>query len=424
MKKVLGISFITAGFFLHAQSIGNSPYAAFGLGDTQYNNNVEISAMGGVSTAYISDINNSFNFDNPANNKNLELTSFKLEANNENNFFKSNYNNLDVKKHSTYLSNISIAFPLSSKVKFGLGYQPYSSKRYNLVMSKTLSDGTLEAQSFRGEGSLNTVQAALSYTIVPEFSLGVKANYYFGNLYDINELTYSNAELINGYETHNNIRNFNFTLGANYQKTFWNDHKLTVGATSTLGNTDTMKTEYLNSTYYYNSKSEKVYESVIEKKSQESDNLIPMEASFGLGYGHGYKWFVGTQVDYKKGENVLFLGKPFAYQDSYKFSAGGWVLPNSNNFRNYLSRVIYRFGAYYEKGNLHINNKDINTFAVTAGASLPFKNNSINKMSSIDLGIEVGKRGTVQNNLISQTFVNLKIGINFADKWFGKRLYN
>jgi hypothetical protein len=167
-----------------------------------------------------------------------------------------------------------------------------------------------------------------------------------------------------------------------------------------------------------------VYETIVEQKTQESDNLIPMKVSFGAGYGNAYKWFVGSQVDYKKGEEILFLGKQFAYQDSYKFAAGGWYLPNHNNFRNYFSRVIYRFGAYYEKGNLRLNNRDINAFAVTAGASLPFKNNSINKMSSIDLGIEIGKRGTVDNNLINQTFVNLKIGINFADKWFGKRLYN
>ncbi|MBS1571212.1 MAG: hypothetical protein JST62_02295 [Bacteroidetes bacterium] len=423
MKKIIGLSFLTAGFFLHAQNIGNSPYAAFGLGETQYDKNVEISAMGGISTAYISDINNSFNFENPANNKNLELTSFKLEAINENNFFKSNYNNSDITKHSTYLSNISLAFPLSQKVKFGIGYQPYSSKRYNMVISNTLSDGTIQAQSFRGEGTLNTLKAAVSYTIIPEFSLGLRANYYFGNLFDINELTYSNAELINGYETKTIVKNFNFTLGANYQKTFWNDRKLTIGATTTLGNTNDMKSEYLNSTYFYNSKGDKSYESIIEQKVDQSKNLIPMEMSLGAGYGHANKWFVGSQMDFKKGEQILFYGKPFAYQDSYRFAAGGWILPNYNNFRNYLSRVIYRFGAYYEKGNLRINDKNINSFAITAGASLPFKNNSINKMSSIDLGLEIGKRGTVQNELVSQTFVNLKIGINFADKWFGKKLY-
>jgi hypothetical protein len=41
---------------------------------------------------------------------------------------------MDVTKHSTYLSNISIALPLSKKLKFGFGYQPYSSK--NMIFSQ------------------------------------------------------------------------------------------------------------------------------------------------------------------------------------------------------------------------------------------------------------------------------------------------
>ena len=112
--------------------------------------------MGGLSTAYISDFNNNFNFNNPAANKNLELTTVKFEATNENNFFKSNFGDVNSKKHSTYFSNISIAFPISSKVKFGLGYQPYSSKKYSIVKSTTFADGTASANLFRGEGNLST----------------------------------------------------------------------------------------------------------------------------------------------------------------------------------------------------------------------------------------------------------------------------
>ena len=42
----------------------------------------------------------------------------------------------------------------------------------------------------------------------------------------------------------------------------------------------------------------------------------------------------------------------------------------------------------------------------------------------IDLGVEIGKRGTLDNNLIRQNFINFRVGINFADKWFMKRLYD
>ena len=109
MKRFFVLPLIAAGFLMNAQTIGNSPYAAFGIGDVKYDNTTEISAMGGISTAYIWDFNNNFNFNNPAANKNLELTTVKIEGTHESNFFKSNFDNLSVTKQSTYLSNISIA---------------------------------------------------------------------------------------------------------------------------------------------------------------------------------------------------------------------------------------------------------------------------------------------------------------------------
>lgn len=424
MKRFFVLPLIAAGFLLNAQTIGNSPYAAFGIGDVKFDNTTEINAMGGISSAYISDFNNTFNFNNPAANKNLEVTTVKIEGTNESNFFKSNFDNSSVTKQSTYLSNISIAFPLSPKVKFGLGYQPYSSKKYAVRNITDLAEGQSKIDLFRGEGTLSTVQAAVSYQLTPEFGLGLRSNFYFGNLYDINELFFSNAELINGYETKNKIKSFNFTLGGSYQKNLQTDKKLTLGATYTFGNTGQMETNYTNSTYFYSGIDEKSNVTIIDQQFSEDNNLIPMEFSVGAGYGKDTKWFVGTQIDYKKGETIQFLGQPFVNKDSYKIAAGGWYIPNYNNFRNYFSRVTYRYGAYYEKGNLAFNGTNVNQFAITGGLTLPFENKTGSRTSGIDLGLELGKRGTLDNNLVRQNFVNLRIAINFADKWFRKTLYD
>ncbi len=417
-----------AGYFLNAQSIGNSPYGAYGMGDVKYDNTVDISSMGGISTAYIWDFNNNFNFRNPAANTNLELTTLKVEGTNENNYYRSDFNNIKTDKHSTYLSNISIAFPISRKIKFGMGFQPYSSKSYDIGTNKEVNDGNnnviREVHNFHGEGSVSTVQAALSYQINPEFAVGLRSNYYFGKLYDIEEVAFTGAELISGYSNNYRVSAFNFTLGSTYQKKLENNHKLTVGATYTIGNSGTLKNTYTNSTYYYLIGETKGSETIVDQQVNYDKKFLPQEGSLGLGYGKEAKWFLSGQVDYKKGESINFLGTPFFYQDSFRYSVGGWYLPNYNDFRSYFSRVIYRYGAYYEKGNLQVNGTNINKYAITAGVTLPFQKSTINRMNSIDLGIEVGKRGTLDNNLIRQNFINLRVGINFADKWFAKRLYN
>ncbi|WP_160138664.1 hypothetical protein [Chryseobacterium sp. c4a] len=426
MKKIFVVSFISVGYFLNAQSLGNSPYAKYGIGDVKYDNTIETASMGGISTAFISDFTSSFNFANPANNANFELTSIKLEATNENNYFKSNYNDTKSTKHSTYLSNISLAFPISSKVKMGITYQPYSSKNYSIENKQTQKDGTVFQNDFKGSGTLNTAAVAVSYKINDQFNVGARANIYFGDLSDLTEFHATNSEYINGYETKNRIRNFNFTLGTSYQKlNTRTDKKLTIGATATFGNTSNMTTEYINSTYRYaNAAGDKIDVNEIENLKTKSKNLLPLQASVGVGYGSENHWFLSGQIDYKKGEDISYFGKSFNLQDTYRISAGGWYLPNYNNFRSYFSRVVYRYGAFYERGNLKLEGNSINKFGISAGVMLPFKNSSITRMSGLEIGVELGKRGTLQNNLINQNFINLKVGFNFADKWFRKALYN
>jgi hypothetical protein len=72
-KRIFLLPFNAVGLSVEAQSLGNSPYFAFGIGEVKYDNSVETSSMGGINTAYIWDFNNSFNFKNPAANTNLEL---------------------------------------------------------------------------------------------------------------------------------------------------------------------------------------------------------------------------------------------------------------------------------------------------------------------------------------------------------------
>ena len=222
-------------------------------------------------------------------------------------------------KHSTYLSNISIAFPLSSKVKMGISYQPYSSKSYDIVTEQLASDNTtpLYRNNFKGSGTLNTAQLAVSYKINQELSVGAKANLYFGDLNDLNEFrAYNNnlgtyaGEYVNGYETKNRIRNFNFTLGTSYQTlNTRTDKKFTVGATATFGNTSNMTTQYTNSTYRYSDAQETTKvsgsETIIEQKKRSLKKSSSITGILRVGYGSENHCFVSGQVDYKRRRYLL-----------------------------------------------------------------------------------------------------------------------
>ncbi len=425
MKKIVVSIFVAAlGSYAAAQNIGNSPYAAYGIGDIKYDNSVETRSMGGISTAYVWDFNNQFNFQNPAANQNLEITSLRFHGTNENQYFKSGYNGNKYGKHSSYLSGISLAFPLSKKVKLGIGYQPYSSKDYSITQSTSLPDGTAGVQNFHGDGGINLVQLGVGYSITPSFSVGLSNNLYFGRISDVQETAYENTTLVSNIENESSVTSFNFTLGSVYQKKLKNNKKLTLGASYTFGNTSDFKSTYTNSTYFLNGTT-KSNEDIVAQESKNTNNTIPQKLSLGVGFGHDAKWFVSGQFDYKSGKNTESLRYlSYSYDNAYRVSVGGWYLPNYNNFRNYFSRVTYRYGAFYEKGHLNVQGTNINQYGLSFGASLPFQKSNVTRLSTLDLGIELGQRGTVKNNLIRENFLNFTIGINFANKWFEKQYFD
>ena len=44
--------------------------------------------------------------------------------------------------------------------------------------------------------------------------------------------------------------------------------------------------------------------------------------------------------------------------------------------------------------------------------------------SNANIGVEFGKRGTTDANLVKENFVNVNISLSLNDWWFQKRKYN
>jgi hypothetical protein len=45
-------------------------------------------------------------------------------------------------------------------------------------------------------------------------------------------------------------------------------------------------------------------------------------------------------------------------------------------------------------------------------------------LTTIDLSLELGRRGTMNENLIRETFVNFTLGVSIYERWFVKSRYN
>ena len=109
-----------------------------------------------------------------------------------------------------------------------------------------------------------------------------------------------------------------------------------------------------------------------------------------------------------------------SYEDAIRYSVGGYYIPKYNSFNSYFERITYRGGFRYENTGLVIKNTAINDYAITAGAGLPINGS----FSNVNVGLELGRRGTTTGNLIQENYFNLMISMSFSDLWFVQRKYD
>lgn len=418
MKKILnGLFLICASAITVAQSVSTSPYTSFGIGELLFDNNVEQAGMAGISSVFTNPYSASANFSNPAANQNLSLTSFEFSVNNRLSKFEDSVNSS--KKSSTYISNVSLAFPVGQKARAGFGFQPYSAVGYDVQTFNTNND--LEySNSFHGKGGLNSVHVMGSYHITNQFALGLRANYLFGDLERSQIIQVKNQQLVTDYHYNSKINGLQFTIGANYFKRFDTNKRFDIGATYTLGANLNAKVTDLTSTYSNLTGTPAVVDTIHFSKVY-GEMKLPQMVSVAASYRKDLNWMIGAQVDWGDWASYELSEDDNSMMDTrYKVSVGGYWIPDFNSYKSYFERVVYRAGAFYEATPLKFGDEGIKRYGLTLGFGFPIGKDR--DASMLNLAFELGQQGKPETQIIKENFANIKIGFTLNDIWFRKRL--
>ena len=118
--------------------------------------------------------------------------------------------------------------------------------------------------------------------------------------------------------------------------------------------------------------------------------------------------------------NRLVVIDNSTYEDASTISIGGFYIPEFDSFSKYWKRVVYRTGVRFENTGLKVNNEPIKEFGISFGVGLPVGR----IFSNANIGLEVGKRGTTNANLVEENFVNFQLSLSLNDRWFEKPKFN
>ncbi|MEZ4969513.1 MAG: hypothetical protein R2814_07615 [Flavobacteriaceae bacterium] len=403
----------------YAQNSTASPYSYFGVGDLRVASTVENQMMGGLSV-YTDSIH--INLNNPAAYSKLEYTTYTAGLSRKEYRFESN-----VSKESSSISNLdylSLGVNLGKGLGMGFGIMPYSSIGYNFQSERTTAQGVV-SESFNGEGGLNRVYVSVGYQLFKNLSLGVTGNFNFGNQNTNSYQTIEDVQLGSFNRIESRIKGFDFNFGASFTPSITDKHTLfTSIVVNTQANLVSENTRTIGSFSTSNGRDVEVTEVDLEAQGLARTGVqIPTTATLGVGYGQDRKWFLGAEYSFQElsgFENELTPASNLEYKNAQTYRLGGYYIPDYTSFTSYLKRVTYRAGAKVSKSGIVVDNKEINDFGITFGLGLPLGRN----LSNINLGFELGKRGTKYGDLVEESYFKVNVGLSLNDKWFIPRKIN
>ncbi|MBZ9632176.1 hypothetical protein LB465_15440 [Salegentibacter sp. LM13S] len=399
-----------------AQENVSSPYSYYGIGLNTFKGTVENRSMGGLSM-FSDSIH--LNLRNPAGYGRLRRTTYALGGSHERLTLNSDGAEDNAKVSS--LDYLAIGVPVGGNLGFAFGVLPYTSVGYQILDIREDVASRLE-----GRGGMNKVFLSAGYQVIPSLSLGIDANYNFGNLQNRRTLIREEVQLGSRDVSRSDLLGFSYNFGADFQQKLKNGLNLHAAATYSPTTTIDAENSRQLATIAFSSTGG---ESVVEERDidvADSELTLPAKYTIGLGLGRPNKWFFGGEYVSTDDNSYLDVNNAgggnanFANAAQYKF--GGYFIPQYNSITNYFNRIVYRAGFRFEETGLNINNQGINEFGITFGVGLPVGPG----FSNINLGFEYGQRGTTDSGLIQEDFFRLSVGLSLTEarRWFERRKFN
>ena len=428
IKKIVIAVMCMGTIGIYAQNGTVSPYSYFGIGELRSSTTVENQMMGGIGV-FVDSIH--VNLQNPAALAKMGV-QFGEDFGNTTYTAGVSHKRLGLKSATgkennkvTNLDYLAIAMSLKKGLGIGMGIMPYSSVGYNLVSQSENTNGALVTNRFFGEGGLNKVYFSIGYELFKDVSLGVTSSFNFGTLENNRVQNVEDVQFGTIATRESRINGMDFNYALNYTPTINDKYTLFASVrVNSQANLTSKNTQRIGSFSSSTGQDIEVVEVDLAAQGLKNTELkIPTRTTLGLGFGENRKWFLGGEYSFQSLEsfsNDFIDAENLVYENASSFALGGFFVPNASAFSGYLNRITYRAGVRADRTGMIVNGQEINNFGITFGFGLPMRGS----FSNLNIGFELGKRGTTDAELIEEDYVKINVGLSLNDMWFRKRKIN
>lgn len=421
LKNILILSCLFGGLESIAQSTTSSPYSQYGIGLVNGSPLPQNRAMGGISAGLRKpSLFNNINLGNPASYSSIRITTFDIGVYGG----STNLSKGDVSE-STFdasLNHLVFAMPVTKTSALSFGLVPFSSKGYNFNDNGTVG-GEDVTYVYSANGGISKAYLGYGLKLGKRLSVGANASYLFGKLTESRAAEYEDAAFLNSRtQSNNSISGLTFDYGLQYETPLSNKVSLILGYSGNSNSEVKSKAEVVTTRYYKDANSGVggvALDTTDFRPNDVTKIRLPMMHTLGFAVQRADRWMFGADVLLGQWSNYREGGQNGGLQNSRGIALGGQVTPDISSVGKYFNLVDYRFGFKYDKTYINLRDQDIKQMAFTFGLGLPLPANR-STFYKINIGTELGQRGTVKNNLVRERFVNFYLSFTMNDQWFQK----
>ena len=365
---------------LEAQ-VNNSIYTMFGVGQLLDNSFGINKSLGGTGIAFQSGVN--INYLNPASYLGIVPNSYILEAGLYGVSNKSENDGTSQSDSKVNLNYFSLSVYFADWWATSFGMIPFSNVDYEINSKDKISGDLISLNKFyKGTGGLNQIYWGNSFRIFDGLSVGFNASYIVGPITQIEKV--ESSENFIGYEIKNERTANSFYLDYGIQYSYNSEDWLyTIGAI--YGGSKKLKTTDDLVFTYNNADTELVQDEILDIK-------VPQKFGLGFSIKKGRKFKAGFDYEWKNWSSINFSNPNTNTKNSNRYSIGVEYSPIKERKNSWFDTFTYRLGANYKNSYLEIDGTQIDSKAINLGLGIPY-----DKLSNINLAIEYGEEGTLEN---------------------------
>ncbi|MCK9254277.1 MAG: hypothetical protein GX793_08835 [Bacteroidales bacterium] len=424
-KIVFILILIISSIACLAQGRVGSPYTRYGVGDINQNSLIRNNAMG--KTSYTLPYNNGINFINPALTAQIDSMTFIFDFGFNGGFrtYKTNSQNANMTKSDFQISHLIFGFPITKWWKTSAGFLPFSNVEYSIA-DRDSSLNVVKDYMFRGNGGLNQIVWSNAFTPFKNLNIGINTYYYYGKIYNSNAISFDDdtGSFLNTIEQNTiKISDFSFDAGFNYVLNLNSENDLSIAGVYAYNS-------HLNSernTMVFNSLStggSAITDTVFQSIGEKGKISLAQKFGIGLGFNHKNKFYIGADYTIHDWTNAKFFEVNDQLSNGAYISVGTEYTPAGRGkmYYKYWQGVSYRTGFYSNKNFIDLNGTEtkISDFGISFGLGLPMKRSK----TSYNLSLQLGRRGSLKNTLITENYFIFGLSFNLADTWFIKSKFD